>query len=344
MMDETGRAVARPYKPTLPPAGASHDSPTRVRAPAPFPYVHPRQRKSGCSLAAVLIACLLLFGAGRARAQGEALVPGTYQVTQPQGDRTRSYLITVPQGYDPAEPVPLVLVLHGQSGSGERTRGYSGFDALADEFGFAVVYPDGVDGSWNDGRPGADDTLPDDLAFFSALIDRVGRLIAVDRDRVYAAGISAGGMMAYRLACALPETVAAAAVIAATMPAYLTDDCDGSPPIPLLVIHGTDDPILPWMGIRETFLSARDTQRYWADHNTCLTALPPIAVEDGDPSDGTRVLLSQYGDCANGARFTFYTVVFGGHTWPGQTIPAIGLGATSMDIDATRIIWHFFEG
>lgn len=288
---------------------------------------------------ALLIGVLLLTLPAAAQS---SLQPGTYTVTQPQpGDaaRTRSYLLTVTPGYDPAVPAPLLIVLHGQTGSGERVRGYSGFDTVAD--GALIVYPDGVDGGWNDGRPGLLNPV-DDAAFLSNVIDRVGRVAAIDPDRVYLVGISAGGMLAYRLACVLPGRFAAIGIVAGALPVYVRDECAAADPVPtpLIVIHGTDDPILPWPGIGGTFLSTEAALTFWAERGGCTTTRLITNLPDADPVDGTRILHSQPTGCA--APLHLYAVLFGGHTWPGRTIPAIGLGRTAMDIDATALIWQFF--
>lgn len=299
-------------------------------------------------LTAGIIAALVLLAGWTAHAQPtqyEPLPAGTYAVTQPQPGSPdpaieRTYSLTVPRRYDPAVPTPLLIVLHGQTGSGERTRAYTGFDVLADAETVLIAYPDGVGGSWNDGRPGADDLLSDDDAFIIDMIARIGRIAHVDADRVYVAGISAGGMMAYRLACTQPDLLAGIAVVASTLPVYVADACPAdAPALPIVLFHGTDDPILPWTGIRETFLSAEATFAYWTERNGCTGLRRLTDQPDADPADGTRVVLTSATGCS--APVALYAVLFGGHTWPGRTIPAIGLGRTAMDIDATAAIWQF---
>src|SRR5262249_47611623 len=145
-----------------------------------------------------------------------------------------------------------------------------GFNTLADQENIVVVYPNGVNHAWNDGRVG-DPRIgnTNDVQFLGDIVIFMGRSLHIDPNRVYAAGYSMGGMMAYRLGCELPNRFAAIASVASTMPDYLIDHCDGSPPIPVLVFAGTDDPIIPWVGIPNAYLSAGQTIGYWGNHNHC---------------------------------------------------------------------------
>jgi len=121
------------------------------------------------------------------------------------------------------------------------------------------------------------------------------------------------------------------------------NDCEDTPPVPLLVIQGTDDPIVPWMGVSGGYLSAADTLDFWETHNDCTTSTNLMVEADTKADDGTRTLSQASTDCADGADVQLYSIVFGGHTWPGHPIDApFELGLTSMDFDASQVIWEFF--
>lgn len=268
---------------------------------------------------------------------------GSYTVRQQYADIERSYRVYIPASYSSAgDPLPLVIVMHGAGGSGAGTESYTGFNALADSENFVVVYPDGVNNVWNDGRSGdARIGNVDDVQFLRDAVSFMSRSLSIDARRVYATGYSMGGMMAYRLGCEAPDVFAAVASVASTMPAYLIDRCDGSAPIPVLVFHGTDDPVIPWSGISDAYLSAALTIGFWGYHNQCRGDFAVEGLPDSDPTDHTLVMRQVMTECA--ADMTLYGIYWGGHTWPGHPINVQGLGQTTHDIDATALIWAFFR-
>jgi polyhydroxybutyrate depolymerase len=218
----------------------------------------------------------------------------------------------------------------------------TGFDDLADKENFIVVYPDGLNNVWNDGRRG-DPRISnvDDVHFLENGVQFIEKMLNIDANKVYAAGYSMGGMMAYRLACALPSRFAAVASVASTMPIYLLDICDSTVPVPVIVFQGTDDPIVPWMGIPNGYLSAAQTIGFWGNHNQCTGGFVVENLPDTDPTDHTLVMRQQLKDCT--ADMVLYGVYWGGHTWPGHSMNIAELGQTSQDIDASALIWEFFN-
>lgn len=270
------------------------------------------------------------------------------------GGLTRTYHVHLPQSYDKTQPAPLVLPFHGGTGRGERMPQLTGFNEVSDRGGFIVVYPEGVDRHWNDGR----DTVPnavDDVAFVSALIDRLNETLSIDRKRVYATGISNGGFFAERLACELSNKIAATASVAATLPENYS--CRPSRPVSVLLIHGTDDPFVPYTGGQVKgrgtsrggyggrALSVADTVKYWTDHDKCPPSAVTTRLEDRDVRDGTTVRRDIYVQCRGGTEVVLYTVNGGGHTWPGglQYAPEAFIGKTNRDINASQVIWDFFK-
>ena len=273
----------------------------------------------------------------------------------------RTYLIHIPSFYDRIKPMPLVIALHGGKGTGKDmiklTRG--SFNTLADKEGFIVVYPDGIEKNWNDGRlemkflSRAHRENIDDVGFISVLIDRFAKELNIDKKRVYVTGISNGALMSHRLACELSENITAIAMVAGAIPKNKTYTSLPSSPISVLVINGINDPLTPWEG-REiggrlkklgVVLSIPETVKFWVTHNQCSSS-PIITLEpDKDPRDGTRVRQEVYGQGNEGTEVILYAIEGGGHTWPGgyQYLPECIIGKTSKDIDANEVIWNFFK-
>ena len=268
--------------------------------------------------------------------------PGSYTVHMPYDDGDRTYHVYIPVGYHAdSDPLPLVIVLHGAGGTGDDMANLTGFNSLADGDNFVVVYPNGVDGAWNDGRSPGAVTNHDDVQFLSDIVTFMKGQLNIDARRVYATGYSRGGMMSYRLGCERGDIFAAVGSVASTMPYYLITTCDAAPPVPLIVIQGTDDPIVPWMGISGAYLSAAQTLGYWGLHNQCTARFELEVLPDIVPSDYTRVVRQALPGCS--ADFVLYGVYLGGHTWSAHSASGTQLGATTQDIDATAVIWDFFK-
>jgi polyhydroxybutyrate depolymerase len=271
--------------------------------------------------------------------------PGAYTLRGNVGRFERVYRVYIPESYtDTDDPIPLLFVFHGAGGTGSGIASISAFHELADQEGFIAVFPDGINTIWDDGRPPDPNVgLVDDIGFVSGMVETLTRSLNIDATRIYAAGYSAGGMFSYRLGCELPDTFAAVASVASTFPEYLVNNCDGTAPKPELIIQGPDDPVIPWMGIRGGYLSAAASLDFWGNHNGCITATDIAPQADTDSDDNTRILTQTRTDCEDDADVQLYGIFFGGHTWPGHPIDApFELGATSMDMDATQVIWDFF--
>ncbi len=266
---------------------------------------------------------------------------GSYTIQDTNGGVERVYRIYIPD-IDDNEPMPLVIALHGAGGSGAWIESFSGFNDLADQEKFVVVYPDGINRVWNHGRVG-DSRVGniDDVGFMAKIIDFVSARL--DIEDVYITGYSMGGMLSFRLACELPDQITAIASVASTFPEYLVTTCADTAPIPVLIIQGTDDPVVPWAGVRGGYLSAVNSLTYWANHNGCTTGSDITTLDDTDPDDHTRILREGFSECENNADVRLYGVFYGGHTWPGRPFEApFELGLTSADMDATEAIWTFF--
>lgn len=265
----------------------------------------------------------------------------------------RSYEMHVPASYTGNEPVPLLMVLHGSSANGGIIRLYSRFNDCADRNNFIVVYPNSLGPYWNDGRVDMNSVSfkanIDDVRFISSLIDQIASQYRVDTGRVYITGFSNGGMMALRLGIAIPEKLAAISSVSGLLPKYLSY-LRPSRPLPVMIIQGTEDPIVPSKGGRlegkhGEILSAVDTAAYWSSRNECNAPVGVQVLPDNDPDDGTLVFRVTYSCESSGSEVVLLTIQGGGHSWPGarMVLPEKKWGKTCMDINATNVIWDFFS-
>lgn len=257
---------------------------------------------------------------------------------------------------------PLILALHGGGGRAEKFDSAFG-DAtsmreLADREDVLIVYPQGYERQWNDGR--AVDHIPaqklqmDDVGLLSALIDLMIAKRDADPLRVYATGISNGGFMSNRVACELSGKVAAVGIVTAGMPVNLAPLCEPEAPVAVLIMDGTEDPLCPFNGgtvgskrrPRGKMLSALDSFHFWlkqAGYKEAAPLMRPEAMPDVDEKDKSRVFKQSFTG-KDGQEVMLYTVEGGGHTWPGgkQYLPQFLIGKVNRDIDGTKEIWDFF--
>ncbi len=184
----------------------------------------------------VLMVSLFLLFASVATISAQSDIAGTLT----HGGYERTYLVHVPASYEGTQPVPLVIALHGGGGFAENMARTTDFNEAADEHGFIVVYPDGVGNGWNDGRTTilqiAIRQHVDDVGFLTALIDTLRAQYTIDR--VYMAGISNGGMMTFRYACAMADRLDGFMTVVANLPDPIYDSCAPSEPIPAVMIFG----------------------------------------------------------------------------------------------------------
>ncbi|OBK22951.1 esterase [Mycobacterium asiaticum] len=263
----------------------------------------------------------------------------------PYGGLNRTYLVHVP----PTTPVGLVLNLHGGGGTGAGQRGLSDFDSVADANGLVVVYPDGYDKSWADGRGAspADRKRLDDVGFLVALVNKLRGDFEVPVGHVYATGMSNGGFMSNRLACDRADVFAAIAPVSGTLGVDVA--CNPSRPVSVLDAHGTGDSVVPYNGgdVRgrgglSHAISVNSLLDRWRAIDRCMGT--PTAEELPRVGDGTVVRRFDSRDCAEGTEVVHYKIEKGGHTWPGgkQYLPKAVIGTTTGAFDGSQVIAQFF--
>lgn len=273
------------------------------------------------------------------------------------GGRARSWIAYLPAKR--AAAPALVIVLHSSMGSGRQAReafGYD-FDLLADQHGFIVVYPNGVEGHWNEARIAgpfaAKRDNVDDVGFVRALVDNFVANHDVDRGQVYTAGYSNGGSMALRLALEAPEIARAYGVVLANMPA--PNNLAASPrqqAVSILFMNGTEDPLNPWTGgdvvlhgvwgNRGPVLSTRESVEYFRTLAGIEDRPAVLSLPDRDVTDGSTVERSTWA-APGRPHIALYAINGGGHEVPHpQTYGRRLLGRSNRDVHAAREIWEFF--
>jgi polyhydroxybutyrate depolymerase len=249
---------------------------------------------------------------------------------------TRSYTIFVPLTWSPDKNFPMLLALHGLTQTGNGMMGFSNFNLYAEQYGFIVVYPNGVSNSWNVGFPGG--STADDVGFLSALIDTVNAAYGTDLNRIYSTGFSNGGFMSYRLACEAGDRIAAIASVAGTMTTASLTACQPSRNMPVMHIHGTNDYVVFYNGgFGNT--SVNEVLTFWNTANEC-PSIPTIENLPDLVPEGSTVQKQTWAPCADSTEVTFFKINGGGHTWPGS-VGITGSGNTNRDIIASEEIWKF---
>jgi polyhydroxybutyrate depolymerase len=270
---------------------------------------------------------------------GPVLAAGSSTHSIEVGGVSRTYIVYRPASLPAA--APLVVMMHGGFGSASQAEKSYGWDAEADRGHFVVAYPDGLNHAWNTGggccgTPGR--TNADDVGFITAMVSAIERQIPVDAARVYATGISNGGIMAYTLACRT-------AVFAAIGPDSATElgRCPGPHPLSVIHIHGTADKRIPYQGGEGEGVAHIDgpsvpsLNARWRDIDHC--AAPAVRT--------AGAVTTSTASCPAGRAVELITIAGAGHQWPGSAPrPLIqrllGTDPPSTALNATQVIWQFF--
>ena len=269
--------------------------------------------------------------------------------------RERTYRVYVPSSIAAAPgdgPVPLLVALHGGTGSGAQFERNSGFDGVAEANGFLVVYPDGIGvgerntlRTWNGGAccgPAMKQDV-DDVAFIRLLIERLRSQYPIDPNRTFAAGHSNGGILAYRLACELSDQIVA---IGVQSTALEIDACHPSHPVSVLHIHGSGDANIPITGGKGpkavsgvAFNRPFDAAVTLAEADGCPAApVRSVAADDRD------LTISAWSPCEGGTQVAFVEVKGASHAWMGHATGGSGTtGPAYAKLDSSLAIWNFLS-
>ena len=259
----------------------------------------------------------------------------------------RSFILYVPSSVSWDQPVPVVFGFHGGTGNAESAIRMSGFNEVADQNGFIVIYPNGTGRlsedkflTWNGGTccGYAQGKNVDDVGFVRAIVIDLQSLLNIDEKRIYAAGMSNGGILTHRLACEAADLFAAVAAVAGTLNLV---SCAPSQPISVIEFHGTADQHIPYDGgvgpeslVSVDFTSVKDSVEFWSVFNRCSSKPQMDSFDDIQHETWTG--------CAGSTAVELYTVIGGGHSWPGGQGGWPGADQPTQTISATQLIWEFF--
>lgn len=253
------------------------------------------------------------------------LGPGEHAIQLSFDGLARDYIVYVPSGYLSSERTPLVFALHGWTSWAAKFAEETQLSATAETNGFIALYPNGYKNSWNAGDCCADATGEniDDVGFLTAVRSDVATRLCVDTSRVYATGMSNGGMMVYRLAAEAAQLFAAVAPVAGRI---ATPEVAPARPVPILAFHGDADPLVKYAEGKSSFDD-------WSVIDEC-TGEPTRTMYEPSYCD-------LYESCASGVSVGLCTLVGMGHCWPN--VDNCPLGEENYDIDANALIWDFFK-
>ena len=237
----------------------------------------------------------------------------------------REYILYIPNSYDGTSAVPLLVNFHGFGGGASEFMSYADMRSIAETDTFILAYPQGscLDGSshWNACPTGGDNKSDaDDFGFVESMINEISSQYNIDMERIYAAGYSNGGMMAYGLANYKSDLIAAVASVSGVML-----DCIGptSHPMPVVHLHGTSDGVLPYNG-GDGWNSAQSTLEHWINFNN--TVLTPTVISDNN----IEHYVYDQGDSL--VSVEHYKYIGGDHVW---------FNSTFQGQNTSELVWNF---
>ena len=244
---------------------------------------------------------------------------------------SREYLIYIPSSFSGDSVAPLVLNFHGFGGNINDYLSYTSMLSIAETEGFVLVFPQGslMDGysHWNPSLPSSDNkSTADDLGFIEALIQQLSNNYNIDSKRIYACGYSNGGMMSFGLANHKSNLFAAVASVSGAM---LETDNTPNHPMPVLMIHGTSDGVIPYAGNNE-YASVESTLTFWRNFNSTDS----ISNSNSITSGGNTIEYTSYSNGNNGVSVEHYKINQGGHEWFDLNYNGQNTG---------QLIWEFFS-
>ncbi|NGY06299.1 alpha/beta hydrolase family esterase [Solimonas terrae] len=239
----------------------------------------------------------------------------------------------------PAQAPPAFLLLPYRGGAADDMADLVHAARLVRKYGTWVIVPEAFNGYWNYKMLLGSLTTPDDVKFLDHVIDDAIATYGIDAHRIYMGGYSGGAMMTIRYACEVPGRIAGGALVGAQMITTLAGKCDTSAPPAMMFINGDEDPVGAYDG-SSTLMSAPASAAFWAQANGC-NATPQREALPDVVDDGTQTVVDRYSGCTSGEAVRLYSVLGGGHTWPGTVDFSPSLGRTSQDFDASDAFMQF---
>jgi len=277
--------------------------------------------------------------------------PGDYTFSIEYGGMTRKYLVHVPAKYNPANPTPMLLSFHGGGAHMEYQASEKNYGQISksDKEGFVVVFPNGVGklgdklATWNAGTccGAARDKNVDDVGFVKQIVSNLSGQLNIDHNKVFATGMSNGGMLVHRLACEIPDVIKAVASVAGPDG---TVNCTPKTPISVLHIHARNDDHAVFNGGSgqksmskssiTDFVSVPETVSRWVRRDACNATPKRVLDKPGAYCD-------EYSQCKGNVHVELCVTETGKHSWPGAEHTR-GDEPTSKAISANDVMWDFF--
>jgi polyhydroxybutyrate depolymerase len=243
---------------------------------------------------------------------------------------TGSYSLTFPGSYRAGHPVPLILLFYGFGSNPSQFSALTDLPSRGSDLGYLVAVPHAQGDEWQFSGNGTDGI------FVSRLVDKIEGTYCVDTKRVFAAGFSAGAAFTIIYACAHQGQIAAIGTVAVEF------QLGCSRPLSIMAFHGTKDPLVPYqngaIGLSLPGIKVRGTQLNMSD----WARLDHCRSKPRKKRTGTQVTLQSWTGCTKGTRVVLYSIVGGGHSWPGAD-PKESVGLTTQQINATAEILGFFS-
>ena len=273
---------------------------------------------------------------------------------------TRTYIIDLPSNYDRSQSYPLIYVFHGGGGNAENIKDTTNFSQKAEEESFIVVYPDGSGKlnkkllTWNCGFccGYALENNVDDIGFIRALTEYFIEEYQIDETRIYATGLSNGGIMSYYVGAALSDIFAAVAPVASQIGGQATEQeiiwriPEPDQPVSVLAINGMNDSRVPYDGgipldgnatAVYSWMSTNESISFWVEQNQC-DSFPQRNI-----SESCNIITDTYAGGLNKTEVQLISIVNGSHSWPGGNKGWNGGAEPTKEINATDLIWDFFN-
>lgn len=260
-------------------------------------------------------------------------------------EEKRRYLLYTPASYQTQsdKKFPLVLNFHGGGMSMAEQMLYTQMNQAADQFGYIVVYPQGIKQDWNVGFGMSYLEGTDDTGFVLALLAKLKESLRINEQAVFVSGLSRGGFFSLRLAAEYPQLFKAAAAVGATMPLPVLQHHPEHGANNILLIQGEADQIVLAAGKDQAYLSAEASYQHWLNKAQLQSASEQVEQRDQRADDGTSLTLRSRANTKH--RVSLISLAGAGHTWPGADAFNLGLplGKTSYELNANQTIFEFFN-
>ena len=262
---------------------------------------------------------------------------GLENVTIVVDNEDRDFLLYMPSTEVRGVPMPLVLNFHGTPSTAYLQYWYTEMDLAAEDKGYIVAFPQGVDEAFNAGGCCADTHNLDDEKFARAIVDWIAAESCVDLDQVFATGWSNGGYMSFYLACKASDVFTAIAPVGGLIGIDPWDDCDPVNPPRVLMFHEVLDPDVDYCGAYPEYAGAEELVALFAEKQGCSPDKVGISYQNGE------VVCRSHLNCPPGKNATLCTITksIPSHSWPGAVSDYPSESGT-QDIDGNEQIWSFF--